>query len=89
MSIRFHTFTPKVLVRSVLKPNEYQTFPELVAEASEWIEQNKISVINIETLVVPTRIEQPPAPDFQGIWLDGESTSWLYQLIRVWYRDEA
>ncbi len=88
MAIRFRTFTPNVLLSGgFFKECRYQSLTDVVTEASEWIECNKISVVNIETLVVSLSTINPPDPEFQGVYVSSESSTYAYQSVRVWYRE--
>ena len=58
-----------------------------MAGANEWIAENGVDVVNIETVVLPEIWEK----DEEGttdvdIRTSGECSSYWHQFIRVWYK---
>jgi hypothetical protein len=88
--IEFRDFTPRVLSEAALfKAAEYESFDAAVAAANQWIRDNKIRVINIETVVLPniwSRWEEGTTDTSLGT--SGDSPSHWHQFVRVWYRGD-
>jgi hypothetical protein len=88
--IQFRDFVPRMLsAPAFFKMGEYETFAEAVAAANQWIDQQCIEVINIETVVLPniwSRFEEGSTDGSLGI--SGDSPSFWHQIVRVWYRGE-
>ena len=86
--IRFEDFVPKMIAGpAFLKEAEHETFDEAVMAANRWIQENRIKVINIETVVLPniwSRWEEGSTDTSLGT--SGDSPSRWHQFVRVWYR---
>jgi hypothetical protein len=85
--LRYYDFVPKqIKAEGFLSPAEYATFDAALAEANNWIKENNIRVVNIETVVLPniwTRFEAGSSDSALGI--SGDSPSHWHQVLRVWY----
>jgi hypothetical protein len=71
----------------LLRPAEFENFEAAVEAAGRWIEQNKIDVVTLETVVLPN-IWHPyeEGSSDPSLRASGEmSTSW-HQFLRCWYR---
>ena len=68
---------------------EWENFHELVSRVNRWIEQQHIDVLNIETVLVPNL----PVDTAESRWVRSDLsvsiTLSTYQIVRVWYRQEA
>lgn len=74
-------FIPKTLSVHWLRGLQTETFDSAVEAAGKWIDDNKIDVINIETIVLPIgREDATENPAIQGF------PAMSRQFIRVWYR---
>lgn len=89
--IQFRDFVPRMLsAPAFFKVGEYETFGEAVAAADRWIEEQKIDVLHIETVVLPniwSRYEEGSTDGSLGI--SGDSPSFWHQIVRIWYRGEG
>ena len=89
--ISFKDFVPEMISQpGFLKAAEHESFDEAVAAANLWIHQNKIKVVNIETVVLPNiwlRWEEGSTDG--SIGTSGDSPSHWHQFERVWYRAES
>jgi hypothetical protein len=83
--LRYRDFTPQVKQQSSFLGiiQKTSTLDEVVAEANSWIEESRVSVVNIETLILPWsgNNNQAIGPYFRV----GEAMQML-QTVRVWYR---
>ena len=94
--IQFKDFAPRITDRGPFGgPSEYESFSEVVSAANQWIENTTIQVINVETVVLPDRIEGTsdgvygvttsnafyPVMISQGLAIN------YFQCVRVWYRE--
>ncbi len=86
--IEFKDFAPRQLSEGgFLSAAQYASFEDAVNEAGSWIESAKVTVINIETVVLPnmrSRREEG-STDTSLRQSDERSTTWN-QFIRVWYQ---
>ena len=82
----YQDFIPKMTKPAAfLSPSEHESFDAALAAANQWILDNKVKVLNIETVVLPniwSRYEEGPKDSSLGT---GESPSFWHQFIRVWY----
>jgi hypothetical protein len=86
MAINYRDFIPTELSRTVLTVR-YEDIPTLVSRINEWVEDQRIDVINMETVVFPMDNVRPEFENesmFQGY---RESPSKNFQVVRVWFRD--
>jgi len=85
--IRHQDFVPQMTSQgSLFKPAEFESFEEALVEANQWIKENEINVVNVETVVLPNiwnRWEEGTKDPALGT---GESPVHWHQFIRVWYR---
>jgi hypothetical protein len=86
--IRYRDFVPEMLRPArFLSPAEHESFDAALEEANQWIEAEKIQLLNIETVVLPniwSRFEEGTTDGALGT--SGESPSHWHQFIRVWYQ---
>lgn len=61
-------------------PEEGEQFDAIVERVNNWVHDNGVRVINLETVVLPN-IERTSDTE---IWQDPKDTYW-YQFIRLWY----
>lgn len=90
--IAFKDFIPDFTqekVAVVFTTTRWHSIESAVAKANYWIEKSKVDVLNIETVVLPN----PWADEEEGT-ADAElssgrpMTNW-YQVLRVWFREQA
>ncbi len=85
--IHHRDFVPEMLAPpGFLTPAEHESFDAAVEEANRWIAENKIRVLNVETVVLPniwSRFEEGTKDG--ALATSGESPSHWHQFIRVWY----
>ena len=65
----------------------YEDFPKAAEAASEWIEQNGIDVLNIETVVLPNMHREDGSTD-PSLRSSGDVSTFWNQFVRVWYRHD-
>lgn len=65
----------------------FESFPACVEAASQWVATSGVSVINLETVVLPNMYDpaQEGTVDTDLASSRETRTHW-YQFIRVWYR---
>lgn len=87
--LRYRDFAPKVLAEpGLFTAGEFETFDEAVEAANDWINEENIALISIETVVLPniwSRWEEGTADGALGT--SGDSPSRWHQVLRCWYRD--
>lgn len=87
--IKFNDFVPELEDKGGLfRKVSFEEFEHAVQRANEWITENKIDVLNVETVVLPnihSRFEEG-STDVQLKASGTAQTDW-HQFIRVWYRE--
>jgi hypothetical protein len=86
--LQFRDFVPKMLAAPKLfKAGDYETLGGALAAANQWIEEDNVRLLNIETVVLPniwSRYEEGTTDVALGT--SGEMPSHWHQFIRVWYQ---
>jgi hypothetical protein len=93
--IKYKDFAPRITERGPFGgASEYESFSEVVSAANQWIESTTMQVINVETVVLPDRIEGT-SDDVYGLTVSNSYypvmisqgvTINCFQCVRVWYR---
>jgi hypothetical protein len=64
---------------------QFESLPDTVVRANEWITRTGVRVVNIETVILPVPRSQPDYPTGEnGFRYD----QLLVQVVRVWYTKE-
>jgi hypothetical protein len=82
MQIQSKDFLPSAVEHKVFL-TQYETFSEAVARANEWIRDSGVTVLNVETVVLPNL--QDVKDTSQVINTGRQMGSYLFQVLRVWY----
>ena len=77
-------FVPKTLGTQWFKGIQVDSFDSAVNAANEWIEQESIDVINIETIILP--VGSDDETERSNTLVVSNMMFTLRQFIRVWYR---
>lgn len=94
--IQYKDFAPRITERECIGgPSGYESFSEVVSAANQWIESTTIQVINVETVVLPDRIEGTGDGDhgvttsnaFYPVMISQGLAVKYFQCVRVWYRE--
>lgn len=90
--IAFKDFVPQQTQRQgFIKPAQWETLEQVVGAANNWLRDQEVTIINIETIVVPgLRAKTKPESERANFSYGGYTTysgEWS-QLIRVWYTAE-
>ncbi len=87
--LRYRDFVPKQISEpGIFKQGEHETFDDAVLAANQWIEESKVKLINLETVVLPniwSRWEH--GSNDASLGTSGESPSRWHQVLRVWYQE--
>lgn len=91
MPLNVKDFTPIKSKGTLFKSGRVQALQEVIQEANAWMRaQNTIEVISVETVVLPNIHEKDEEGSMDTeLYTGGDSPSNWYQLIRVWYKEEA
>lgn len=85
--LRYQDFAPKMTkAPAFFSLGEYESFDAALAAANQWIKENEIRVVTLETVVLPNiwgRFEEGPT-DPSLVTDTGMPVRW-HQFIRVWY----
>ena len=82
MQIQYKDFLPSAVEHKVFS-TQYETFSEAVARANEWIRDSGVTVLNVETVVLPNLPEVKDTS--QVINTRHLLGTYLFQVVRVWY----
>lgn len=94
--IQCKDFAPRITERGPFGgPSDYESFSEVVSAVNQWIESTTIQVINIETVVLPDRIEGTDDGDygvntsnaFYPVMISQGLAVKYFQCVRVWYKE--
>lgn len=94
--IKCKDFAPRVTERGPFgNPSDYESFSDVVDAANQWIDSTTIQVINVETVVLPDRIERTSddvygiatSNAFHPVTISQGLTINCFQCVRVWYRE--
>ncbi|WP_413167393.1 hypothetical protein ACL6C3_11990 [Capilliphycus salinus ALCB114379] len=94
--IQFKDFAPRIIERGPFGgASDYESFSEVVSAVNQWIENTTIQVINVETVVLPDRIEGTSDGDyglttsnaFHPVMISQGLAINCFQCVRVWYRE--
>jgi len=83
--LRYRDFKPAVEKTSAFLGliQESDTLNEVVDVANAWIDEQQVTVVNVETVVLPWMGAN--TRDAGSTFVTGEGIQWL-QTVRVWYR---
>ncbi len=82
MAIQFKDFIPEIVSENFFN-NEYATLEETVERVNEWVSQNKVRVISVETVVRPAMVDDDKGGGTK-VKFSSEFVE-SYQFVRVWY----
>ena len=85
--IGFMDFAPRMVRPGALfKLAEYEALQHAVAAANQWVRQFGVTVLNVETVVLPNidRSGEEGSTD-PHLVTSGEMRSEWFQVVRVWY----
>ncbi len=94
--IQYKDFAPRITERGPFGgPSEYDSYSEVVSAVNQWIESTTIQVINVETVVLPDRIEGTSddvygvttSNAFHPVMISQGLAINCFQCVRVWYRE--
>jgi hypothetical protein len=84
--LRHRDFVPRMLREAfLLTPAEYESFEDAEAAANTWMEQEKMEIVSIETVVLPNLWKEEGSDD-PALRTAGDFAAHWHQFIRVWYR---
>ena len=87
--LKYKDFVPKQIVApGILNPGDHESFDQAVAAANQWIVENDIKIMAMETVVLPniwSRWEEGSAD--ASIGTSGDTPSRWHQFLRCWYRE--
>ena len=85
MVIKYKDFSPSAIDHKVFSTT-YESFSEVVAHANEWIRNSGVTVLNVETVVLPNL--QQLKDTSQVFTIMKHSGSYMFQVVRVWYNGD-
>ena len=85
MTLEYQDFSPSAVEHKVLS-TEYENFSEVVAHANEWIRDSSVTVLNVETVLLPNLQNlKDTLQVIQSVSGPVMNSSYLFQVLRVWY----
>jgi len=82
----FYDFVPQQIGKNgLLQQPEMESLADTLARANQWIEEHSVTVMNVETVVLPnihSRIEEGSTDPLIG----AGQRNWVHQFIRIWFR---
>ena len=66
MTLEYKDFYPPAVKNKVI-PTKYENFPEVVAHANEWIRSSGVTVLNVETVLLPNLRKRHPEHHYRGV----------------------
>ncbi|MGB3519686.1 MAG: hypothetical protein WBA43_24760 [Elainellaceae cyanobacterium] len=94
--IKYKDFAPRITERGPFGgPSDYESFSEVVSVVNQWIERTTIQVINVETVVLPDRLEGTSddvygvttSNAFHPVMISQGLPIKCFQCVRVWYKE--
>lgn len=86
--IKFVDFAVQISTpRSIFNPPKFEPIEETMLRMNAWIEENEISVLNVETLFIPNMhngVSNDKTEDSYYETKVEEKNKW-FQIFRVWY----
>jgi hypothetical protein len=85
--IYFFDFPPQIIEpRGLMSYERCESLRDVMVRVNQWVEQNRIKVLNVETLVLPSGVFQDPVvvADATSIATPDGYATWR-QIVRVWY----
>jgi hypothetical protein len=87
--LRYKDFVPKqISAPGLFKDGEHETFDHAVEAANQWLVETKVTLINLETVVLPniwSKWEEGSGD--ASIGTSGDTPSRWHQFLRCWYQD--
>jgi hypothetical protein len=83
--ILFFDFPAQVVESGVFMGPRCESLREVMPRVNQWVGQNRVRVLNIETLLLPGLIDEPVIADATSLPSFGNATTHWRQVIRVWY----
>jgi hypothetical protein len=85
--IRFQDFLPRATGSGGFLGlgTSYETIEQTLAAANAWIAKYNLTVLNVETLVLPNIDQEKTGTVSARLWSSGDMRTDWYQAIRVWY----
>jgi hypothetical protein len=88
MTLQYKDFSPLAVEHKVFS-TEYESFPEVVAHANEWIRSSGVTVLNVETVLLPNLQNlKDTLQVIQSVSGPVMNSSYLFQVLRVWYNSD-
>ena len=83
--IAYRDFEPTLLEeKTAFKLAKYAPFASTVEKANRWISDERISALNVETVVLPN-MYQDAGEESSHLYVGKEEPVSWYQFVRVWY----
>lgn len=86
--IQFKDFAIKTINKSPIRAPQFEPLEETMTRVNAWIEENEVTVLNIETLIMPNIFRgKEQRTSTRGSYVQSsENFTWWYQIFRVWYQ---
>lgn len=86
MTIRFKDFVPEDITSGIAIMRKYEAAEDVVARANVWASQSGVSIMNVETVVMPKALlSSGTSGTSVAIDVGTAIMSQWVQVVRVWY----
>lgn len=86
--IKCKDFAPQPILRGPFGGvAEVEPFSQVVSAANQWIENQSVQVINVETVALPQNANSTNDGVYGFTIANGTGLVQWYQCVRVWYRE--
>ena len=87
--LHYKDFVPKEISKpGFFAPGAHESFDNAVAEANQWLAENDVRLVSMETVVLPniwSKWEEGSSD--ASIGTSGDSPSRWHQFLRCWYQE--
>ena len=86
--LKFKDFVPtRIKKAGFLSQAQFEHFTDKVGEINEWVTENSIEIVSIETVVLPNIWdEHEEGSEDVDLATSGTNISSWHQFIRIWYK---
>lgn len=89
LMLKYRDFVPRQIeAPGFLKAGQHESFDDAVAAANQWLTENEVMLVKLETVVLPniwSRWEEGSTD--ASIGTSGDNPSHWHQFLRIWYQE--
>lgn len=89
IKLQFRDFIPADRTAMLALSRTYETLPELIGRANQWIAEGDIRVLNVETLLLPSlKSSDGTTSTSVEVSVGAMALTQWFQVLRVWYSEQ-